>query len=270
MIALPSEIGQAQADGEGNTWDGRSIDSATDIEHPNKETAMDWAEHQRIVFNARRLVTSAVPHTGEVKKAFKALKSAYEEESSRTVLRVSKGIHQPEANPHMQLKAESTFLTPGPTRDSPPVRTLSVLTFHLNVSAVDIPVTPGLAERFHWEGVQFSFLHGGTTYCWPTLAQPPTGKVRTQRRVSISSAGLAAHVAEHTRLEAVRVAKELSDSEDAAFQTLCADFEKTHGLGKLRRNQVKEGRRMDVAVPNTTRRIAFRYNKESKTIGLLP
>lgn len=177
MITMPEHVLATDAFGG---WDGRSVDPNTNKEHPNKETGMDWAEHQRIVCAARGLLASEIetaPST--VKQAFKELQSAYNTADSRSVVRVSKGIHQPEDNPHIQLRVVTKF---GQGQEA-------VRKFHLDVSAQDTPLKD---EAFQWAGVRFSFKHVNNRYYWPLAASPIVRK--DARRKSISSVDLEAHV----------------------------------------------------------------------------
>jgi hypothetical protein len=192
MITLPEHVLQADKGVIGFSWDGESPHpERDDVMVPNKETEMDWAEHQRIVCNARQLLTSwsADKHTGKAKEAFKALNDAYHTPDSRSVMRVSKGIHQPETNAHLQLRVVTTFgsLAKGTAA--------SVFhTFHLNVAATEIKGVDGLDDRFQWEGVQFSYENASLWARWPVLAVVPRMKNSTaSRRLSISAVSLAAH-----------------------------------------------------------------------------
>ena len=111
MISMPEDV---LTTGESGGWDGNSVDSKTGKLHPNKETEMDWAEHQRIVFNARSLLAGPIEtNPSDVKKAFKELQSAYTEWTSRSVVKVSKGIHQPFDKPHLQLRMVTTYTEKG-------------------------------------------------------------------------------------------------------------------------------------------------------------
>src|SRR5690348_17354316 len=140
MISRPENV--LQTDERGG-WDGESVDEATGYLNPNLESAMDWAEHQRIVYNARNLVAGdlAVAGPSDVRTAFKELKAAYEDPHTRSELFVSKGIHQPHDKPHLQLRLESTYYNKGD------VSRVSKNTFHLHVSAVD---TADKVDSFQW------------------------------------------------------------------------------------------------------------------------
>jgi hypothetical protein len=184
MITLPEHVKFSTAEGEANRWNG--VDAANGT--PNKETEMDWAEHQRIVCAARQLVQGDPPGGGEVKKAFKELKSAYNDEKGRSEIRVSKGIHQPTVDPHLQIRMTTKY--------SP--NNISTRKFHLNVSAETNASTNQLGdENFLWQPVQFSFKHSdGLIYTWPVAAVAGKKKGDAGRRLSISNADLKDSIAE--------------------------------------------------------------------------
>jgi len=192
MITLPEHVLQADEGVTGFSWDGDSPHPQyADETVPNKESTMDWAEHQRIVCNARKLLTSwtSDKHTGKGKEAFKALNDAYNTPDSRSVMRVSKGIHQPETNAHLQLRVVTGFGSA-----SKGTAASVVHTFHLNVAATEIKGVDGLVDRFQWEGVQFTYENASRWECWPALAVVPRMKNSTaSRRLSISAVTLAAH-----------------------------------------------------------------------------
>jgi hypothetical protein len=225
-LILPSAIGKR------GSWDGTSdhpVVSGRTV--PNKETSMNWAEHQGIVLNANKLLA------GEVPEEFADLKRAYYGElgvsdtGSRWSVKifVSKGIHQPETNPHMQLETEAQLLTrqyPNdrnsrlvPKADTPP----RIWKYHLDLSAVDCK---DKADSFQWVGVQFSRQVGSTIHVWPRTAVVVMKSPATTRgrRNSISSADLAAHV------DALRIAAEIK-----AFDDLCIAFETTHQIKPIDR-----------------------------------
>lgn len=108
-------------------------------------------------------------------KKLEQLKEAYEGGNPDDVLYISKGIHQPQTNPHMQLRLK---------------RGNSSYTFHLNVSVSDADI-PGLPkEYFHWVGVQFtaeaSTVHGTVNAYWPLVAARDTKYRHPRRRTSIA------------------------------------------------------------------------------------
>jgi hypothetical protein len=160
MITLPSEIQQ------GDTWDGR-----TGFQK-HLDSSMTFEEHQRIAFNALSLLAGdlAVAENAAGEK-LKALKEAYEGGSKDSVLYISKGIHQPETNPHMQLQLK---------------RGTSSHTYHLNVTVSDNDI-PGLPQSyFHWVGVQFAAEAGSASACWPLIAMRDTKFKHPRRRMSIA------------------------------------------------------------------------------------
>lgn len=199
---------------------------------------MDWAEHQRIVCSARGLLAGSIETApADVKKAFKELQSAYNDANSRSVVKVSKGIHQPAVNPHIQLRMVSTFRNAG-------VVTESVKQFHLDVSAVD---TPHMADAFQWTGVQFSYVHNNQTYKWPQNATPIIKK--RERRNSVSSVDLNAHIQ--------RVATEQAETlETEKLQGILAKY----GIDKRNLASLRKGR----SVPG--RDGAYQYGKDAEGV----
>jgi hypothetical protein len=196
MIVQPSDVGQDA------NWDGTSVDRHTNRVHPNLQSSMDWAEHQRIVCEARGLVTPNRPYLqGDsererfITNGFFELQAAY---LSRQVdLLVSKGIHQPN-NPHIQVRTRNTNgRTPA-------------YTFHLVLSAEPVA---GLDGRFQWKGVQFTLM-GAHTYSWPVNAMRA---VRGRRTASISSSSpvLQRHLNALERARAAQEARELAEAERA-------------------------------------------------------
>ncbi len=212
MITQPTDV--LESKGEGFTWDG------TDGPYQNKETAMDWAEHQRIVCEARSLVQGDAPGTGVPKKVFKQLKSAYNDLSSRSIVRVSKGIHQPTVDPHLQLRVTTDFGAE-----------VSSHKFHLNVSAVPVADPGGLGgERFQWKGVQFAFEHtDNQIYKWPAVATISKKGSNRARRLSISSVDLQAHIDEQLRLADQLKRDAAAAAAKDAFDTALAAFIKVNG-----------------------------------------
>ena len=238
MITRPEDV---LSTGESGGWDGRSIDPNTNVEHDNKETAMDWAEHQRIVCEARKLLAGEIELSpSDVKKAFRELQSAYNDASSRSVVKVSKGIHQPTVNPHLQLRVVTTF------RNGQQV-TEAVRKFHLDVSAVD---TPEMDGRFRWTPVQFSFKHtNDQRYKWPLAANPVIKK--RERRLSVSSVELSAHL-QALELERQKEAARLeSEAEDRKLRGWLAEY----GIANSNLNKLKKGQ----SVPG--RDGAYQYGK---------
>lgn len=197
MITLPRHVNQVTGpDG----WDGRSQLHGRSIAH--KETEMDWAEHQRIVCEARSLMVRR-PDLGSdderarfVTAAFFELHRAYNENGID--LYVSKGIHQPTTNPHLQVM----------TRD-PRGRSRSY-TFHLVVTAVDLEHVPG---RFQWVGTKFTVVDARHTYSWPLNVGNPDVKARRQ---SMSAVQLKRHV---DAVNALRAAQQQAAQAVSAAQT---------------------------------------------------
>jgi hypothetical protein len=222
----PKDIGQR------GSWDGFS-DHPVIVGRtvPNKDTSMDWPEHQSIIMKAAGLLALDVPPAfADLRHAFHGEKSVPDSGSVSTVkIYVSKGIHQPETNPHIQLETEAQLLGHSvrgdkksklvPRTDVAP----RVWKYHLNVSAVN---TLSKGDSFQWVGVQFTRQVGSTIHVWPAVAtvvmKAPVTVVG--RRSSISSSALAAHV------EAARIAAEI-----AAFDELSLAFETTHKIKPIDR-----------------------------------
>lgn len=139
MITMPSDVKQ-----EAN-WSGTSKDSNTGATVSNLESSMSFAEHQRIVCDAKVLIaTLNYPQedqdANKAKAALMILKSAYTTNDTGAVY-ISKGIHQPRSDPHIQLSVDDggeTYL------------------YHLDVSAHDVVTADDGSGHFHWRGVRFS------------------------------------------------------------------------------------------------------------------
>ncbi len=185
MITLPGDIQQ------GDSWDGRTgFDS-------HLESNMDFEEHQRIAFNALTLLGGdlAVADNAAGQKLMQ-LKEAYENGGPGDVLYISKGIHQPNTNPHMQLRLK---------------RGKAWYTFHLNVSVSDVDIAGLPQSYFHWVGVQFtaeeSTVFGTERACWPLVASHDTKYRHARRRWSIAPKNVQATIealAETARVEQER------------------------------------------------------------------
>jgi hypothetical protein len=195
MITLPAEISQ------GGQWADTSIDPATGQRNDNLDSKMDFAEHQRIVCSARELFAGAPAFAGSAAAiSLQHLNDAYTTAAAGYVLLVSKGIHQPTTNPHIQLTLKHTVS---------PIQ-VDEYVFHLNVSAsqgkLDVEVSD---EFFHWRGVQFSAKRAGVSATWP-VAVAVTPKDHLRRRMSLSPDGLQ-KMLEAIETEKARVAKEIAD-----------------------------------------------------------
>ena len=212
MITMPSDVLASDVSGG---WQGQSVDRNTGKMNPNKETGMTWAEHQRIVCDSRLLLATDIQLAPEaVQKAFAKLRSAFTESPSKFRVKVSKGIHQPTVNPHIQLYVQGTFRQQGVTylKDHG-------TKFHLNLSAVD---TAEMSDSFQWKGVQFSYKHDNLSYQWPVNA-PVTMKSRAVgRRNSVSSVDLQAFINKQ-KADAVEAENKLKqDKFEAAWALLIA------------------------------------------------
>ena len=214
MITMPADVLATDVSGG---WDGESEDTNTGRINPNKETGMSWAEHQRIVCAARSLLVTEIQLAPDaVKKVFESLKAAFNEQDSKYVVRVSKGIHQPTVNPHIQLYLQGTYRQQGQTflQDHGKM-------FHLNLSAVD---TAEKSDSFQWKGVQFSYKHNGMFYQWPVNAPITMKSMAVGRRNSVSSVDLQTYI---RKLADDKVAAENQLKQDK-FETAWANLIAKH------------------------------------------
>ena len=190
MITQPDQIGKS------SDWDGLSENAHSISKVLNLDSKMDFKEHQRIVFEARRLLAgpmnlgdkSATP----AGKALALLKNAYESSDADYVLKISKGIHQPTSNPHMQLKLKhggKKYL------------------YHLDVSMSEERIEGLSEEYFHWEGVQFSAKFGDDDIArWPLMAAVKA-KPYARRRMSIAPDGIKDEIERLAAVERARQAE---------------------------------------------------------------
>ena len=266
MITQPAHVLAADSKAVGYSWDGQSRDPNSRHWHPNKETAMDWAEHQRIVCEARKLLVNrpnlaGSPQNTYITHAFFDLYQAYT--ANDATLRVSKGIHQPATNPHLQIIVSRKERTHK---------------FHLNVSAVDIEGIQDLEFRFQWEAVQFTFMGNGYQYQWP-IGVLGKNKDFWERRLSISSAQLQAHkdqLQEIQREQQAREAQENARLLGERFESALATFIQanlaTNGKIHVDRNHKgfkgfkENGKQMPVHVPKQGRVRNIKFNKLNDSI----
>ena len=203
------------------TWDGTSP-------HPhnarqrvaNLDSKMPWAEHQRIVAEGMALLAAdAVP------EIFQYLRAAFHGalcEGRTTIVYVSKGIHQPETNPHMQLETESKL------EGARPGAAPFIRRYHMVVSAVP---SEKMDDRFQWKGVQFTctddddMVHSFPAGIVPLMKSPAATR---GRRNSVTTADLE----EHVRRQAA-IAADLAAAQ--AFDALCTAFENTHAIKPIDR-----------------------------------
>lgn len=242
-------------------WDGTSPHPQTGVQVPNKETAMDWTEHQNVVAASASLMAG----TG-IPEIFENLRIALGNVSpkdKKASIYVTKGIHQPHTNPHIRIETE-TFTKLGNGWSNAYVQT-----YHLNVSAKEQPDITGMANRFSWTGVQYTFGEGGVGECWP-VGVARTMKLRNGvagRRNSVSGPEYAAKV------------KQLSDEAAAAkavedFDALCEAFEKLHKTKPIERTVLNDfgsawvPKKHIVAKADGKGSIEFRYNPKNKQLTL--
>lgn len=214
MITLPADVLATDVSGG---WDGQSVDNKTGYTNPNRETAMSWAEHQRIVCNSGSLLVSDIAILpAEVQTIFDNLKSAFSKSGSEFVVRVSKGIHQPTTNPHIQLYLQGTYKQLGVAyyKDTGEK-------FHLNLSAVD---TAEKSDAFQWKGVQFSCLYEGMSYNWPLNAVITMKRPTIGRRNSVSAVDLQAFIRKGEEEKRAAESKAKKDIFDAAWAALITKY----------------------------------------------
>jgi hypothetical protein len=173
----------------------------------NKESDMDFAEHRRIVYDALCRLLPGMPKTHKTFAQGKLveLADAYNMNDEDDVLYISKGIHQPGSNPHMQLKLKR--IQDGKEKWYGGV--------HLNVSAVDpgkdVPSSLSNREKkrlndegyFHWVGVQFTAdADGSPRAFWPKGDPARDMKNQaTRRRMSIAPKDLQDKIDEINRAQ---------------------------------------------------------------------
>jgi len=172
VVATPDTV-----NGVDNEWDGSSYNKDSQEAQKNRDSGMDWVEHQQIVFAARALLvsfTDLMANQDQASASLNRLKKAYN--GSGELLRVTKGIHQPTSDPHIQLALWSAN---GNERCA---------TYHLNVSATATVLSD---DNFQWQAVQFIGYGGDKSVrCWPATANH-VNKRQSSRRNSISSPELA-------------------------------------------------------------------------------
>jgi len=168
MITLPADIKQD------DNWNGTSTDHGLQVR--NLDSGMLFTEHQRIVCNAKTFI-STMTYTAEelqenaARRALETLKEAFTEADGDPVY-ITKGIHQPNSDPHIQLRVG----------DDGPL-------YHLNVSAEEEVETLSGTKYFHWKAVSVSarIRNGNGTYSGLDLydyAQWPAGVVAKTRYAS--------------------------------------------------------------------------------------
>jgi hypothetical protein len=218
---------------------------------PNKETSMTWAEHQNIVAQSRSVFAGA--RTADAVFDNLQVGLGTKTDASKEVkIFVSKGIHQPETNPHMQIETETVTVTTTVVRGRSVKNSSGVYIqrFHLNLSAVDQPDIMGLTDRFIWRGVQYTQGADGTN-TWPVAAPI----IKKTRRNSVGGADYAAQVATNLL--------------NAEFDALCRAFETLHNLEPIDRSiRTKVGWAPHVAKVKAPSGAAFKfkYNGVSKVL----
>jgi hypothetical protein len=177
MITLPADIKKD------DNWNGYSMDQGAQVK--NLDSGMGFPEHQRIVCAAKTFIATMAYSDEELgenvaREALMILKEAFTDPDGGAVY-ITKGIHQPNYDPHIQLKVD------GHDR-----------LFHLNVSAEENVQAIDGHGFFHWKAVSVSARvrnHRGDPETQFDYAQWPAGvaaKLRrdANRRNSISSGRL--------------------------------------------------------------------------------
>ena len=91
--------------GKRSGWDGTSPHPQTGVPVPNKETAMDWTEHQNVVAASASLMAgTGIP---EIFENLRIALGAIDRKDKKASIYVTKGIHQPHTNPHIRLETET-------------------------------------------------------------------------------------------------------------------------------------------------------------------
>jgi hypothetical protein len=197
-------------------WDDR-----TGRPYPNLASRMDFAEHQRIVLNALQLLAGDVDVDNNLAgEKLEQLKEAYDSSDQKDVLYISKGIHQVENDPHIQLRLK---------------RGGSYYTIHLNVSASED--APGLPERyFHWVGVQFLADHdygqpiGKVFAYWPlNVAARDMKNHQSRRRFSIAPNDIQQKIQDIARKQ-----QEAQEKANRAAQAQQAEANKNAAIKKIK------------------------------------
>jgi hypothetical protein len=172
MITLP----QITAD---DNWSGTSEDpNQPGVEVANRESTMDLDEHRRIVLAAKSLFAGNAQFPaggGDAWESLRQLRTVFTTTSNQ-VVRISKGIHQPGVDPHIQLSMGVTI--------GNEVRNVQ---FHLNLTAEDRDYDKAGDMRFTWKAVQFTAVRGKVVAAWPTAVARKV-KEKNIRRLSISPA----------------------------------------------------------------------------------
>lgn len=206
-----------------DNWSGQSLIDG--VLRDNLDSTMDIEEHKRIVREAVRLLEGfsmgasgwgAGPGLGEANVAFDALKNCYTKTNFGRVVYVTKGIHQPRSNPHMQLNCAE------------PGKQAHGMVFHLDLSAelITSPLSNEEDGLFSWTGVQFTFISKGLKTSWPKDASAAIkkgqGMGKRRRRKSVSMAdhderlqALQEHLAHEEAKRQERIERERHELEEA-------------------------------------------------------
>lgn len=198
----------------GKDWSGTSpvLEDGVYVEKKNLESAMNFAEHQRIVVAAKGLLQGAIGTANAAAKAmFEELQKAYNEATPGKVLIIAKGIHQIGSDAHIQVRL---------VNEAQKNQANAGTTFHLNVD--DVALTgPELERRSQWQGIQFKGWVGQTAYWWPAPARTIS---KDRRRQSISAVGLAAHVQQLADEAQVAADRQAAEERNAKWQSVSDKF----------------------------------------------
>jgi hypothetical protein len=250
VISLPDDVKC------GPKW-ANAADPLVNGSFANIDSSMNWAEHQRIVCDARLLVASPITHSDpDAASAFRDLQSAYND-NNKTTLKVTKGIHQSSTSKaHMQIRTATPVPGQSPRTE----------TFHLMVDSVSVPGThPALVDRFHWVGVQFTWEDKTAKQYrfWPGLARRAiTGRVSPRKSISFTQ--LEAH---NLAVEAENAARASAQAFDDWFNAYSkkmelvaaswSDDQKKDFKKSLRKEKLKKGQTIRVQYPGRTEELRY-------------
>lgn len=257
MITLP----QITA---GDNWQGTSEDpNQLGVEVPNLESSMNLEEHRRIVLEAKSLFAGNAQFPaqgGDAWESLRQLRTIFTTTSDK-VVRISKGIHQPGVDPHLQLSAAVTL--GNETRN---------VQFHLNLTAEDRDFDKTGDMRFTWKAVQFTAVSGKVLAAWPANVARRV-KEKNIRRLSISPAEWqkVKDAMEQAKLNAIeKKKKQAGKDEVTAFTKAWSSF-KPKNLSTLKALNAKPSEIQEALLDGgkfTEGATTIRYNKKTKTLTL--
>lgn len=203
---------------EGGDWSGVSSieQDGAYVDKPNLESTMDFAEHQRIVVEARGLLQGQIAHADrDAKQMFEDLAKVYNEATPGMVLVISKGIHQINSDAHILVRL---------VKEVDKNNAKAGVNFHLNVEPINLD-NPNV--RFQWKAFQFKGWapKNGPAYFWP---EPGRSARKDKRRNSISSVDLAAHLLKVREMEIAAEKLNLATERNANWQSVSTKFKQAN------------------------------------------